>query len=228
MNPVTRLAAVLLGLALPGTLLLYESLFSTPDPRDFDLGTISREAAGYRQTAEDRLTPDVLAQIEPDAYRFWLYRKSGAPPIWNYMAFYRGIVFTGAHDPAVCYPAQGWDIRESRTLKIPMDDGTPLHARLLRTDLNGREEMTLYWFQPAARWPGAAWAEQLLRIWDSLRGSPQYAFVRLSAPASQATEAMLVRFARAIAPDIRKVVAVARVHRERAPTGHLGPPSPAS
>jgi EpsI family protein len=204
-----RLLLVLLGLALPGGVLLYANTVSAPQALSFE-ATISPELAGYRQNGEERLAADVLRQIEPDHYLMWHYAAAGQPPLWSYVAFYRGIVFTGAHDPAVCYPAQGWDITEARNLQIAMLEGGPLAARLLKAHRQGREELVLYWFQPVGRWPGAAWAEQLLRVYDSLLGTPQYAFVRLSAPARPDTEDALVRFARGLGPQVRQVLESAK------------------
>ncbi len=211
MSSSLRLTSVLFALLVPGSILAYWSSQSDPGALRFDSRPISRELAGYRQNGESELEPEVLAQIQPDLYRLWLYSSEGRPPIWSYLAFYRGIVFTGAHDPAVCYPAQGWEVLGgSRDLKLPMEDGGTLSARLLRVHLRGRKELVLYWYQTVGRWPKSAWAEQILRVYDSLRGSPQYAFVRLSAAATPETEDLLLRFAHELAPEVREVLETGR------------------
>jgi hypothetical protein len=204
MSSSVRLGSALFALLIPGSILAYWSAHSDPAALRFDPRPISRELTGYTQTGENELEPEVLAQIKPDLYRMWLYTREGRPPIRSYLAFYRGIVFTGAHDPAVCYPSG------SRDLKLPMQDGGTLSASLLRVHLRARKELVLYWFQTAGRWPKSAWAEQILRVYDTLRGSPQYAFVRLSAPATPETEDLLIHFAREAAPQVRAVLETAR------------------
>jgi EpsI family protein len=204
------LTLLLLALALPGSVLIYSSTVSKPEALSFDRTAIPSAVDGYRLVGEEQLAADVLRQIEPDDYVMWHYTAANAPPLLSYLAFYRGIVFTGAHDPAVCYPAQGWEITEARDLQISMKDGGTLQARTFKAHLNGKEESVLYWFQPVGRWPKAMWLEQLLRVYDSIRGTPQYAFVRLSAPSSPGTEKALVGFAQEMGLQARKVLETAR------------------
>jgi hypothetical protein len=67
----------------------------------------------------------------------------------------------------------------------------------------------LYWFQPAGRWPLGAALEQLARVLDALAGRPQYAFVRLSAPADARFDGAgdLAEFAARVARPIRAALA---------------------
>ena len=113
----------------------------------------------------------------------------------------------GAHDPEVCYPAQGWEIMGTRSVAVPLDDEETLTTKLLATQNGSRREEVLYWFQPARRWPATAMSEELLRVVDAVAGRPQYAFVRLSGPAGgdQMPED-LSAFAAEIAPAVRAVV----------------------
>jgi EpsI family protein len=206
LNSLFRLSSVLLALLVPLAALGYV-LVGTPE-RDlsFDAQSIAPEVGRLQLAGSRRLSPEVFAMVEPADYAFRLYRESPADPgIWSYVAFYRGVDRSNAHDPDVCYPAQGWEIIGRRETRLRMPDRGELHATLLRAHLDGREERVLYWFQPTGRWPRGALAEDLLRVYDRLRGAPEYAFVRLSTrdATGEAPMERLRSFARVLAPLVR-------------------------
>ena len=91
-----------------------------------------------------------------------------------------------------------------------MRDGASLNARSLDAQKTGRLEAVLYWFQPATRWPTHPVPEQLLRAVDAVTGSPQFAFVRLSAPSDggQTAKRDLAEFAEKIAPQVRQALVI--------------------
>ena len=73
---------------------------------------------------------------------------------------------------------------------------------------DGRQQLVLYWIQPAYRQP-TWWAkEQVLRIADALTGHDQYAFVRLSTPydGDRRNQDQLIECARALAPRVQTAV----------------------
>jgi EpsI family protein len=182
--------------------------------RKFDLDQIPARLGSLALEGEEELPADVLEMISPDAHTLRLYRdESGSAAIWAYLAFYSGAGAKGAHDPEVCYPAQGWDIAALRSREVTLADGKSLTGKLLAANLGTQEELVLYWFQPAGRWPQRSPAELALRGIDALAGRSRYAFVRLSTrigsadPAQQsAAEARLVEAARALAPAVRATV----------------------
>ena len=132
----------------------------------------------------------------------------GRTPIWLYVGIYTGRAGygKGAHDPEVCYPAQGWEIIGSWPLEISVGDSATLLIRQLEVHLGIHRETVLYWFQPSERWPSGAAAEQLLQILDAVAGRPQHAFVRLSGPSGATAVRDLAEFAAGIAPAIRSAV----------------------
>lgn len=156
---------------------------------------------------EQRLSADHYAMLTPDAHVWRLYAAEGRAPIWAYVAVYLGRAgyAAGAHDPEVCYPAQGWEILGSRPCGVSIDRDERLPARLLHAHRGSAEQSVLYWFQPAGRWPAGGALEQLARILDAVAGRPQYAFVRLSAPTDARFdgEGDLAEFAARIARPIR-------------------------
>jgi len=156
---------------------------------------------------EQRLSTEHFAMLTPDAHVWRLYAAEGRAPIWAYVAVYAGRAGyeAGAHDPEVCYPAQGWEILGSRPFRVSLAEDEVLRARLLAAHRGSARQSVLYWFQPAGRWPADAALEQLARVLDAVAGRPQYAFVRLAAPADASLDAEpdLAEFAARIAPPIR-------------------------
>lgn len=169
--------------------------------------------AGHRLRGEQPLEAEVVAMLSPESYSMREYVDDAGREVWIYVALYSGTGTSGAHDPTVCYPAQGWDAAapEERALAISPDEA--LTVKLLAASQAGREELVLYWFQPAERWPAPASPEHLLRIVDRFAGRPQYGFVRLSTSLGRkgdgsraAAEARLARIAVEAAPWIRRAV----------------------
>jgi EpsI family protein len=203
----SRLLASALVYLASGALLLYWHSVSSPTRRTFDLDAIPTRIGERQLVEEDRLEPEIAQSLRVDGYLLRRYQGPDARPLWLYVAFYRGVGATGAHDPEVCYPAQGWDVQQSRELAIDLGERGSLRARLLRARLELQEETVLYWFQPATRWPRTTALEQLLRIYDALRGTPQYAFVRVSIPGADELGAeALAEFARDVALPVRDVL----------------------
>jgi len=202
-----RLAAVPFALLVPALMLGRWSL-GAGEPQNVPPPSLPSRVGAWTATLEQTLDAEVLAQIEPDAYRIQRYEAPDRPPIWLYVGVYAGRAGSGkgAHDPEVCYPAQGWEIEYSQAAALSMEDGKDLHAQQLRFRRGLAREAVLYWFQPARRWPFSGGAEQLLRIRDALDGRPQYAFVRLSAPSTGTPGSDLAEFAVEIAPAIRSLV----------------------
>ncbi len=212
MSRIARLVLVSLALLVPiATHHWVELRASTV--RRFALERIPSRLGSLDLSNEEELPPEVLALISPDAHTLRLYRDQSGAAIWVYIAFYSGTGSKGAHDPEVCYPAQGWDVSALRNREVTLADGESLNGRLLAANLGAQEELVLYWFQPVGRWPQRSPGELALRGVDALAGRSRYAFVRLSTriagadPAQQsAAEARIVDAARALAPAVRATV----------------------
>lgn len=175
-------------------------------PLPFDASSAPHELGGLVAVEDVPLEEDVVSMLEPDSYVMRRYAGREGPDTWLYLAAYSGFESTGAHDPAVCYPANGWDLSTLAAREIRLEDGASLLAHLLLARQAGREELVLYWFQPVDRWPRRAPVEQILRAVDSFRGRPQYVFVRLSTRLEGSVEdgeRELVELARELAPWLR-------------------------
>ncbi|MFI5314433.1 MAG: exosortase C-terminal domain/associated protein EpsI [Myxococcota bacterium] len=179
----------------------------------FDPSLVPARLGAFEVARSEELSEDVRAMVAPDAYLLRLYSGRAGAPVWAYVAFYDRAGAKGAHDPAVCYPAQGWDLVGLRERALELPGGETLHARFLAATQGPSEELVLYWFQPAGRWPSASHFEPLLRAVDGLLGRSRYAFVRLStrvaapgAAEAAAAETQLVALARELAAPVRSAV----------------------
>ncbi len=205
-----RLAAVAMALLIPALVLGRWLLVAGMAKATVPTPSLPHHLGSWRATSEDRLDAEVLAIIEPDAHVLQLYEAPGRTPIWVYVGVYGGRAGygKGAHDPEVCYPAQGWEVLRSESLEVPLTAAEKLRTRRLEAHLGVHKEAVLYWFQPANRWPAPGAAEELLRVLDAAKGRPQYAFVRLSGPSDGGPAAArdLAEFAAEIAAPIRAVL----------------------
>ena len=216
-----RLAAVAVALLLPALVLGRWLVVTSTATPVVATPSLPDQVGPWHATAENRLEANVLALIEPDAYLMRRYDAPGRTPIWIYVGVYAGRAGygKGAHDPEVCYPAQGWEILQSESLDVALGDRDTLLTKRLEAHRGLAKETVLYWFQPAKRWPAPAAAEELLRVMDAARGQPQYAFVRISGSSDGGPTAArdLAEFAGEIAASIRAAVeAIGSAGEERA------------
>lgn len=207
-----RLALVLAFVLLP---LAAERVVETRarSSRSYDARSLPDRLTGLRLIREDALEPEILSMLAPESYTLRVYGDDQDLAVWLYFAIYSGTDTTGAHDPAVCYPAQGWDASEPDELELALADGELMVVKSLSATLGGREERVLYWFQPASRWPTSTPREQIQRMADSLAGRSQYGFVRLSVQASRPglearreADARLEAIAIELGPAVRRAV----------------------
>jgi len=207
-----RLALVAVALLLPLAALVLVAERAQQQRAPFD-GTMPDELGGWKAARDHRLDEEAAEMLAPEAYSMRLYAAEDQPPIWIYAAFYRGIGSIGAHDPLICYPAQGWTITERREVPLELGPAKSFPAWFMRTELSGTEELVLYWFQPARRWPASELHEPVARAFDRLAGHTEYAFIRLSLrrppsrrPVSEVDLAPLVGMATELAPWARQAV----------------------
>jgi EpsI family protein len=223
MTARVRLAAAVLGFLIPVLWLARWNAAVASPPEMLAAPELPDAIGPWTQVAEERLSEEHFAILRPDAHLWRRYEAEGRAPIWVYVATYGGRsgYQAGAHDPEVCYPAQGWEILRSRPVEVRIGNGDTLVARLLDAHQESARQVVLYWFQPAARWPARAEVEQLARVLDAVAGRPHYAFVRLAAPLGDGFDAArdLEEFAARIAQPIRghldELVPVASADRDR-------------
>lgn len=206
-----RLVAVTFAFLLPtlalGGWMLTRATFEAPQ----GLGAFPRSVGPWGLERVGALTPEEQAMLSPASYLAWEFEAPERLPISLYVAMYLrpSADGEGAHDPALCYPASGWEVTATRSVEVGLPGGERLVGKLLTAHKGTAERKALYWFQPAARWPGPQSWEQLARIGDSLAGRTQFAFVRISVPVEPGRDAEqdLLEFAAEIGWPVRAALA---------------------
>ncbi len=212
MNLRLRLVAVALALLLPGQL-LWVWAFAAGPSMQVASSELPARVGPWSAGADEALDPLVREMLGPSSYLARTYTAGGRPSIGLYVGFYAGRAgeARAAHDPEVCYPAAGWETLSMDAIEVPVPGGGGLRAQLLEAHRGNDRQLVLYWFQPAARWPQGAVAEELRFVVDAIAGRPQYAFVRLIAGVPDATSRAavlgdLIAFASELAWPVRGVV----------------------
>ena len=225
-----RLVAVALALLLPSLLLVAWSFVEGPSMR-IPPSAIPSQVGPWSGGVEGHLEDRILAELRPSSYVARLYEAPGRRPVGIFVGFYSGRVghAKAPHDPKVCFPSAGWETLATRSVEVPVAAGESLQADLLEVHRRTERQLVLYWFQPAARWPRGAFAEELMFAFDAFAGRPQYAFVRLvvSVPEAASHSAALndlMAFASAVAWPVRTVVSADPSPEANAPAGNLALP----
>jgi EpsI family protein len=212
---VTSLRLALTIVALLAPLLAIAPSRETRMPTPPLESSLPVRVGSWALAARHALPEDVLQVVRPADYAMWQYAAPDRPPIDVYVATYGRLrdLGAGAHDPRLCYPAQGWSVLSTAPISVPLAgsaDGATVEATLLHAQLGDRHELVLYWVQPATRWPSAHALEQLLVIRDAAIGEDRYAFVRLAVPVGATGDQTvdLQDFARELAPLVRGLLEV--------------------
>lgn len=145
----------------------------------FELADAPRLLGGLPSVGDAELEELILEEVEPSAYLMRAY-SDGRTQALAYVAFYTGFGSTAAHDPQVCYPAQGFDIGSIRDIAVELSDGSRIWSKVFRARQGAFEEVVLHWFQPMDRWPAGPRLEPWVRMLEAFRGHKAYAFVRVS------------------------------------------------
>jgi EpsI family protein len=201
-----RLVALVVILLAPLAMLAPRQTALLPGLRD----AVPRSVGPYTATSEETLDAEIAAQVRANEYALRDYAAPNLPGISLYVAFYGTLraLGAGAHDPRLCYPAQGWEVLHSEETRIRLADGSELRLDLMISQLESEQQIVLFWVQPASRWPADPGVEQVLGLADAVRGDDRYAFVRVSAvwTGRGSDDAFVRAFARELAPAIRTLL----------------------
>jgi EpsI family protein len=131
------------------------------------------------------LSPQVIRELRMDDYLFRVY---GSPeePVTLYIGFYRTAKKIGAaHDPLICYPGQGWQVKSRRQgfYRVAAEPQLSVAYSAMMVSQHERRDLVLYWFQVGDATFSGTFRQKLAMIGRRLRGlSEENAFVRISVP----------------------------------------------
>jgi EpsI family protein len=75
------------------------------------------------------------------------YRRGEESPVWFIIIYHENRRY-GAHDPMVCYRAQGWDVEDEGTIALTRRSGS-FDANWALVSEDGRDRLALYWWYTA-------------------------------------------------------------------------------
>ncbi len=120
----------------PSKLVLGTGALST-FPQEF--GEWTGVDLGFSKVVYDELAADDTLVRE--------YRRGEESPVWFVIIYHENKRY-GAHDPMVCYRAQGWDVEEEGTIALTRRSGG-FDANWALVSEDGRERLALYWWYTA-------------------------------------------------------------------------------
>ncbi|NLX19943.1 MAG: EpsI family protein [Desulfobulbus sp.] len=144
-------------------------------------------AFGNWKTAGDiPLDDGVRESLHLDDYLFRRF-SNGRTTVELYIGYYHSVAKVGAaHDPLVCFPGQGWVLRNkqavARTMRNPHGDMTLKYTTML-AERDDEQDLLLYWFQAGRRMAANTFMQKVYAAQSRFTGQGEAnAFVRISIP----------------------------------------------
>lgn len=142
MSRAVRLAVVLVllaGAALYVQLNPPRRLALSPET----LSAFPMELGGW--SGEELDLPDVVVEeLEADDTLARRYTSEDGESVWFVIIFHQNERY-GAHEPVVCYRAQGWDVTGQGVVPVS-GENTSFEANWLLAEAEGRERVAVYWW----------------------------------------------------------------------------------
>jgi len=123
-------------------------------------------------------------ELKLDDYLFRRF-SDGKSTITLYVGYYYTAAKVGAsHDPLVCFPGQGWVLRENNsiigTMQIQGEERQLSYATMV-AERNENKELLFYWFQADTKMASSTLMQKMHLVQSKIFGFGQHnAFVRLS------------------------------------------------
>ncbi|MDY0391249.1 MAG: EpsI family protein [Desulfobulbus oligotrophicus] len=118
-----------------------------------------------------------------------LFRRfsNGHAVVELYIGYYHSLAKVGAaHDPLVCFPGQGWVLRNKQTVARTIQDPNGdlvLKYTTVTAERNSDQDLLLYWFQAGRKMAAGTFMQKVYAVQAKLFGQEaSNAFVRVSIP----------------------------------------------
>lgn len=178
-----------------------------------DFAAFPRPLGQWTKTGEDRIDPDMAAQLRADRTLSWTYLASpAASPAWQadlFVAWFqsqRGGA-SQPHSPQVCLPANGWV--PVVTDRVALAEGLPVNRYIV--SLGQQRAVVLYWYQTPHRVIASEWAAKLWVMADAVKDHrTDTSLVRVSVfnngKSDAETTAAALDFSRQAYPALRRIL----------------------
>ncbi len=137
---------------------------------------------GEWRSSDLRFASVVYDELDADDTLVREYRREDGALVWFVIIYHENERY-GAHDPMVCYRAQGWNIDQTGLFTLERQDGS-FEANWALVREAGRERMAAYWWYTAGDLATADRDRFLARMASAgIRDNVTFgAFVRVSTP----------------------------------------------
>lgn len=153
-----------------------------PRPKNQTLANAFKSIDGWQTSADHQMEQKIVDALRLDDYLFRTYRRDN-----DTLALYIGYYLTSkkvgaAHDPAVCFPGQGWCLtRQEKPSRAESSSGAPVTYSVMVAEREGQKELVAYWFQAYETPCPGTFGQKLSLLKQRLSGSPEdNAFVRIT------------------------------------------------
>lgn len=146
------------------------------------LGEFPMKIEDWEARGEKQFQDNIVKSLGADEYILRNYYNSKGGIINIYISYYSYIGQTkGYHSPLNCMPGSGWNIGESRDVRLALlEEGRMATVRQLVLHKGSQRRIALYWYQARGRVICSDYWERIYRVLDSLWiGRTDGAFVRI-------------------------------------------------
>lgn len=174
-----------------------------PEPLAMPLDRIDLQIAGWTETDQRELDPQVLRVLDPTTYLARTYRK-GSSHIDLFIAYYaQQRAGESMHSPQHCLPGAGWEIMRRGTASVKVA-GKQVAINQYRIENLGTKMLMLYWYQSRSRIVANEYVAKILLARDTaLTGHTAGSIVRIMLP-DDSTASEGIGFASALIPRVQR------------------------
>jgi EpsI family protein len=151
-----------------------------------DLSEVLSEIPNWQLFNRVPLELSVVEALKLDDYVNFAYSNENGDVFLYIGQYFSNQQVGAAHDPMVCYPGQGWKISQrtkgnvSLTKAFKDKDHTVSYSSMI-TELNGRKNLVVYWFQANDSAHKDTLSQKLSSLWNVFTGSGHAnALIRIS------------------------------------------------
>ncbi len=185
-NKKEKQLSILAGLLLLTGVLVYWTTNPVKVTKPIGLQAALGPVSSYTVTKATPLDDHTFSFLDLDDYTQTRYAQNGQS-VDLYIGYYFSLdKVSAAHSPLVCFPGQGWTIKEPATRQLSVNQHEIHYAQIIAT-LEEHQELVIFWYQAHEKTVPEAYKSKLNALANKITGKKQdHAFVRVSVPIGKA------------------------------------------
>jgi EpsI family protein len=175
-----KIALLLLCFILT-SILIYRQPESDPIKEKTALSSALSNIDGWETIRSNSIEEAIIESLKLDDYANLSYSKGSA-----IISLYIGYYYTGgkigaAHDPLVCFPGQGWVVKDRDQGVYEIDQDISVSYSTMIVEKGQQRQLILYWFQSHDKTSPDTFSQKINSLWKKIKEKEQdSAFVRIS------------------------------------------------